>query len=50
MLQNCHLAESWMKDLEKIYEDICISYKDVHRDFRLILTSFPSTKFPLAIL
>ncbi|KAI8896128.1 dynein heavy chain and region D6 of dynein motor-domain-containing protein [Globomyces pollinis-pini] len=48
LLQNCHLAPSWMPSLDRIIDGITMD--KVHRDFRLWLTSMPSNKFPVTIL
>ncbi|KAJ3073482.1 Dynein heavy chain 1, axonemal [Podochytrium sp. JEL0797] len=48
LLQNCHLAPSWMPALDRIIDSI--TPDKVHRDFRLWLTSLPTPKFPVTIL
>jgi dynein heavy chain len=52
-LQNCHLASSWMNDLD----GLCSQLNDpnsrlspVNDDFRLFLTSMPTKTFPIPIL
>ncbi len=46
LLQNCHLLPRWLKTLEKILEKL----DKPHKDFRLWLTTDPTSSFPLGIL
>ena len=49
-LQNCHLARSWMTQLERKVEELQERSAGVHADFRLWLTSMPAAHFPVPVL
>lgn len=52
LLQNCHLAPSWMPRLEKIHEEIDskVGREKTHPSFRLLLTTYRTKDFPSMIL
>ena len=51
LLENCHLARTWMPELEKLIEKLQNrSTEDIHPDFRLYMTSMPASYFPVSIL
>ena len=47
-LQNCHVYASWMPSLERILEELML--RDIHKDFRLWLTTMPTSFFPVLVL
>jgi len=49
LLQNCHLAKSWMGELETIVDGFQHDER-IHPDFRLWLTSMPCSYFPVSVL
>ena len=52
LLQNTHLAKSWLPELEKIITEFQDTDKgdQIHENFRLWLTSMPVDYFPVTIL
>ncbi|XP_073833430.1 dynein heavy chain at 16F isoform X2 [Musca autumnalis] len=49
-LQNCHLATSWMGQMETIVRNITLGETVAHPDFRLFLSSMPQKSFPISVL
>lgn len=49
-LQNCHLATSWMAQMENIVRNITLGITKAHEDFRLFLSSMPQKNFPISVL
>ncbi|XP_066246402.1 dynein axonemal heavy chain 3 [Euwallacea similis] len=49
VLQNCHLAASWMRELDRICDEVILP-DFINPTFRLWLTSYPNEDFPVAIL
>jgi dynein heavy chain len=50
VLMNAHLSVSWMPALERCVEQLTTDAQKVHNDFRLWITSMPSSSFPVPIL
>ncbi|CAF3079436.1 unnamed protein product [Rotaria socialis] len=49
-LQNCHLAASWMINMESIVKNINEGVTPCHNNFRLFLSSMPANTFPVSVL
>jgi len=50
LLQNVHLAKSWMDELERIVLGLVENEHEINGNFRLFLTSMPVEYFPIAVL
>ena len=50
ILQNCHLAKSWLPDLEKIIESFDDPKTVIADEFRIYLSSMPCSYFPIPVL
>lgn len=49
-LQNCHLATSWLPQMEAIVRSMELSELKVHPDFRMFMSSMSAKNFPVSVL
>ncbi|KAF5891833.1 dynein heavy chain 6, axonemal, partial [Clarias magur] len=49
-LQNCHLAVSWMLNMEEIIKKLSEPGVKIQENFRLFLSSMPTDVFPVTVL
>ncbi|XP_029341080.1 dynein heavy chain 6, axonemal [Acyrthosiphon pisum] len=49
-LQNCHLASSWMLQMENLVQNLIENPTNIKPEFRLFLSSMPSKSFPTFVL
>lgn len=49
-LANCHLSLNFLRNLEKILEQLDIDKNEVNDNFRLFLSTEPNPKFPITLL
>ncbi|XP_067440238.1 dynein axonemal heavy chain 6 [Thunnus thynnus] len=49
-LQNCHLAVSWMLDMEELIKTFTDPDTSIDENFRLFLSSMPTKVFPVTVL
>lgn len=49
-LQNCHLATSFMPQMELILRRVALGEVKAHDDFRVYLSSMPTSAFPVSVL
>lgn len=49
ILENCHLEETWLENLEKLYL-VMMQSEDINEDFRLWCITKPTTSFPIAVV
>jgi dynein heavy chain len=45
LIHNCHLDLSWLNQLEQIIDEL--NNENIHKNFRLILSSKSSKNFPI---
>lgn len=50
VLQNCHLAASFLADLERVCSELQLKKDKLKPNFRLWLTSYPTDQFPVIII
>lgn len=50
LIQNCHLAASWMIAMEEVVKEIQEKPENVNENFRLFLSSMPARHFPVSVL
>ncbi|CAF1059358.1 unnamed protein product, partial [Brachionus calyciflorus] len=50
ILQNCHLATSFLNDIERVCQNLTQRKETIKPEFRLWLTSYSTPEFPVSVL